>query len=163
MQAAEHTAWLGLGSNLGDRQAHIRAGLEHLAARGVFIEAVSRLIETAPEGGPPLQGPYLNGAARVRTSLPPRALLNAMLDVEREAGRLRSPGSLNLPRTLDLDLLLYGAAVIQEEGLCVPHPRMHLRLFVLEPLAEIAPGLRHPVLKQTIKELLAALRRRSAT
>jgi len=152
-------AYLALGSNLGDREANIREALKLLEARGVRAAAVSKLIETAPVGAPPGTEHlcYLNGAACIETALSPQALLNVLLDVERELGRVRDAGERNAPRTADLDLLLYETLVLDEDGLCLPHPRMHLRRFVLEPLAELAPNLRHPVLQKTVAELLAAV------
>jgi 2-amino-4-hydroxy-6-hydroxymethyldihydropteridine diphosphokinase len=99
----------------------------------------------------------LNGAAQVRTTLSPQLLLQLLLTIEGELGRARRSGERNAPRTVDLDILFYEGRVIQEEGLCVPHPRLHQRRFVLEPLAQIAPHLRHPVLQRTVSELLAGI------
>lgn len=121
----------------------------------------SRLIETAPVG-PPGQGPYLNGAAELRTAMTPRALLATMLEIEARHGRRRRDGELDGPRTLDLDLLLHGDAIIDEPGLRVPHPRMHERRFVLEPLAEIAAEVLHPVANARVASLLARLGKASA-
>lgn len=127
---------MGLGANLGDREGTIRAALDRLAATpGVRVAAVSRLIDTAPVGGPPGQPRFLNGAARLETTLPARALLERLLAIERELGRARAERWG--PRTIDLDLLLYGERAIDEPDLVVPHPRMRERPFVLGPLAEL--------------------------
>jgi 2-amino-4-hydroxy-6-hydroxymethyldihydropteridine diphosphokinase len=150
------TACVALGSNLGDRRAYLlRAAAalrEHL---GVSSVRLSSLYETAPVGGPAGQGPYLNAAAEVETTLPPEELLRLLLAVEAENGRVRTVA--DAPRTLDLDLLLYGDEVRSDPGLILPHPRMHERAFVLVPLAEIAPGRIHPVLKKCVADLLAGL------
>jgi 2-amino-4-hydroxy-6-hydroxymethyldihydropteridine diphosphokinase len=133
-------AYVGLGANLGDRERTVRAAVDALAAEdGVEVVAVSTLRETEPVGvgQQPL---YLNGAAELETTLTARELLDWLLAVEQRFGRSRVPGEHG-PRTLDLDLLLYGDEVIDERGLTVPHPRLHERRFVLEPLAELAPGL----------------------
>lgn len=134
------TAYVGLGANLGDREGTLRRALELLeAADGIDVAAVSAFRETDPVGY--LDQPrFLNAAARLETELAPRALLEALLGVEQELGRVRS-GPRFGPRTIDLDLLLYGELELDEEGLTVPHPRLHERSFVLEPLAELAPGL----------------------
>jgi 2-amino-4-hydroxy-6-hydroxymethyldihydropteridine diphosphokinase len=136
-------AFIGLGANLGDRDATIRAALDALGEEdGIEVVAVSTLRETEPVGVGP-QPLFLNGAAALETRLSARDLLDRLLAIEQRFGRVRVPGEHG-PRTLDLDLLLYGDEEIDEPGLTVPHPRLHERAFVLEPLAEIGadvPGL----------------------
>lgn len=133
-------AWVGLGSNLGDREGHLRRALAAMEADpAIDVLAVSRVIETEPVGF--LDQPrFLNAVARVETELRPRDLLERLLSVERELGRRRG-GVRFGPRTIDLDLLLFADEVIDEPGLQVPHPRIHERRFVLEPLAELDPDL----------------------
>jgi 2-amino-4-hydroxy-6-hydroxymethyldihydropteridine diphosphokinase len=151
-------ALIGLGSNLGDRKAQLDAAVAALAAApSVALRAVSRYHETAPVGGPEGQGDYLNAAAAVETTLEPLALLHVLQEIERRAGRVRTVRWG--PRTLDLDLLLFGDRVIATGELQVPHPRMAERLFVLVPLAEIAPGAVDPVTGRTVAALLADLER----
>jgi len=146
-------ACVGLGSNLGDRAATIRCAIEELSRLSrTRLVASSSLHETAPVGGVP-QGPYLNAAAVIETSLSPRELLGQLLRIERAAGRDRAKEQRWGPRTLDLDLILFAARIISEPDLKVPHPLMHERMFVLEPLAEIAPRAVHPVLNRTVIEL----------
>jgi len=133
-------AYVALGANLGDRERTLRAAVDALAAEdGIEVVAVSTLRETEPVGVGE-QPRFLNGAAELETTLTSRELLARLLAVEQRFGRIRIPGEHG-PRTLDLDLLLYGDEVIDEPGLAVPHPRLHERSFVLEPLAELAPGL----------------------
>src|SRR5262245_27329745 len=155
------TAYIALGSNLGDRQAFVRQALEALVQAGVQVHRVSTFHETAPVGGPAGQGPYLNAAAEIETDLSPRSLLDLLLKIEHSLGRVRR--ERYGPRTLDLDVLLYGDQVIHEPGLEVPHPRMHERRFVLAPLAGIAPEVLHPVLRRSVRELLARLESSEAT
>lgn len=132
-------AYLGLGSNLGDREALLRAAIAALnATPGVRVTSISSLYETPPWGPVP-QGPYLNACVALETTLSPRELLTLCLAIERDHGRERAIRWG--PRTLDMDVLLYGDESIDEEGLIVPHPRMSERAFVLVPLAEIAPEL----------------------
>lgn len=149
-------AYIALGANLGDREQTIQAALAELEATpGVEVTAVSTLIETEPVGYVD-QPRFLNGAAALETSLPARELLDLLLAVERRFGRAREGVPPQGPRTLDLDLLLYGAARIEEPGLRIPHPRLHERRFVLEPLAELDPSLEVPG-KGKIQTLLAEL------
>jgi 2-amino-4-hydroxy-6-hydroxymethyldihydropteridine diphosphokinase len=142
-------AFVGLGANLGDREAAI---LE--AARRIDAKRLSTIRETEPWGYAE-QPPYLNAVAELETELSPQELLARLLDVERELGRLRL-GPRWGPRTIDLDLLLYDEAVVEEPGLVVPHPRLHERMFVLEPLAELDPSLKVPG-KGTVSDLLSRL------
>ena len=144
--------FLGLGSNLGDRESAIAGALERLAGRGFRTTLRSSLWLTEPVGGPP-QGLFLNAVAGGDTELGPEALLEACLASEREMGRVRA--ERNGPRTIDVDILFFGAERRDSPGLVIPHPRLHERRFVLAPLAEVAPGLLHPVLRLTVGELLA--------
>ncbi len=156
VHAMSVTAYIALGSNLGDRRAHLDAALAELRRRpAIRVGAVSRYWETPPVGGPPDQGPYLNAATALETDLGPQQLLEILLAVERQLGRVRRERFG--PRTIDLDLLLYGDAVVDQPGLTVPHPRMHERSFMLGPLVEIAPTVIHPVFRKTAVELLAGL------
>ena len=144
---------IGLGSNLGDRRAH----LDHARARLGAILAeftCSAYVETEPVGVGP-QPRFLNAAAVGQTALEPRALLETLLAIERERGRQRpAPGAA---RTLDLDLVLFGDLIVAQEGLRVPHPRFRERRFVVAPLAEIAPDLVDPITGKTVGEILRAL------
>lgn len=149
------TAYIGLGANLGDRRGTIERALELLAAApGVEMLAVSTLRETDPVGFEN-QPKFLNGAAAVETALPAGELLGVLLRIERELGRTRE-GPRFGPRTIDLDLLLYGDAELDEPGLTVPHPRLHERRFALEPLVELAPGVVVPG-RGAVDELLRGL------
>jgi 2-amino-4-hydroxy-6-hydroxymethyldihydropteridine diphosphokinase len=133
-------AYVGLGANLGDREDTIRAAVAALGEEeGIEVVAVSTLRDTEPVGVGE-QPRYLNGVAALETTLAARELLDRLLAVEQRFGRVRVLGEHG-PRTLDLDLLLYGDEAIEEPGLTVPHPRLHERRFVLEPLGELAPGL----------------------
>jgi 2-amino-4-hydroxy-6-hydroxymethyldihydropteridine diphosphokinase len=132
-------AYIGLGANLGDREATMRRAIELL---GDGVVAVSSFRETDPVGYED-QPRFLNAAVALETELSPRELLDRLLAVERELGRTRD-GPRYGPRTIDLDLLLYGEAVVEEQGLRVPHPRLAERRFALEPLAELDPGLTIP-------------------
>jgi 2-amino-4-hydroxy-6-hydroxymethyldihydropteridine diphosphokinase len=156
---ASERVFLSIGSNLGDRAGNLARALAALRGAGAAPVAVSSCFETEPVGFAD-QPWFLNAALEVDTRLAPHALLACCQQIEQELGRVRS--FRNAPRTLDLDLLLYGERVIAEPDLEIPHPRMLDRRFVLEPLAEIAPEALHPVARRTVSELLAACPDRSA-
>ncbi|MFH1339024.1 MAG: 2-amino-4-hydroxy-6-hydroxymethyldihydropteridine diphosphokinase [Candidatus Omnitrophota bacterium] len=131
------TCYVGLGSNLGDREYNIRAAIRRIKLlMNTRVTRISKIIETPPEGGPP-QGPYLNCVIEIQTTLPPYELLKRLQKLEDDLGRIRTVK--DGPRCIDLDILLYADARIEEESLCIPHPRMLERKFVMEPLEEIAP------------------------
>ena len=144
---------IALGSNVGDRRAHLDYAVSALRALLTNFR-VSRYYDTVPVGVSGPQAMFLNAAAVGNTALAPRAILDALLAIEQERGRERP--YVNAPRTLDLDLILLGDVVLEEPGLMVPHPRFRERRFVLEPLAAVAPELRDPVSGKTVAELLSA-------
>jgi len=147
-------AYIGLGANLADREGTIEQAVGLLGAQpGIEVVSVSSLRETEPWGRV-AQPAFVNGAVAVETTLEPRALLGVLLDVERRLGRVRDERWG--PRTIDLDLLLYGDVVLDEPGLTVPHPRLHERAFALEPLQELDPELAVPG-RGSVADLLAAL------
>ena len=149
-------AYVGLGSNLGDREQALRRALELLAEDPeIDVVAVSSFRETEPWGFAD-QPPFVNAAAALETSLSSRELLGRLLAVENALGRTRGEGPRYGPRTIDLDLLLYGDEALEEPGLTLPHPRLHERAFVLEPLAELDPALEVPG-KGKVQTLLAQL------
>lgn len=156
MSDLETIAYLGLGSNLGDRLAAIMEGIDVLdGTEGVRVRRVATILETEPVG---VEGheAYLNTVVEIETGLPPRELLDACLSVERSMGRERTDGGPVVPRRLDIDLLLIVGEVVEEPGLRVPHPRMHERAFVLVPMVELAPELVHPGIGITMKAALVA-------
>ena len=144
--------YIGVGSNLGDRSSFLKkAQLRVAQIPGVRFLRSSTLYETDPVGGPP-QGKYLNGVWEIETSLTPRELKDRLREIESGLGR--KPAQPNSSREIDLDILFYGERVIDDFDLKIPHVRLHERLFVLEPLAELAPDKIHPRLNQSIRELL---------
>jgi len=152
-------AYIGLGANLGDRKRTIIAAMFKLRdSEGIRVTQVSSLMENPSVGGPPDAPPFLNGAAELLVTLTPQALFRRLMQIERELGRSRNHKWD--PREIDLDLLLFGDQIVSTAGLVVPHPLMHERKFVLQPLAEIAPEAVHPVLQMTVGGLLEDLLRR---
>lgn len=149
----EKTVYLSLGSNLGDRAQNLQAAIQRLRAIGEVV-AVSGIYETEPVGN--VHQPwFLNCAVNLRTEKMPRQLLAAVMEIERTLGRRRLVAKG--PRTIDIDILLFGSAIVDLPTLVIPHPALHERRFVLQPLVEIATAVRHPVFKRTIRELLDAL------
>jgi 2-amino-4-hydroxy-6-hydroxymethyldihydropteridine diphosphokinase len=152
-------AAIALGSNLGKRQAALRAAAERLRALPhSHVLALATFRQTLPVDAPAGSPAFLNSALTLGTELSAEQLLSCLLEIERDLGRVRDDASRNAPRTIDLDLLLHGSSVADSSALTLPHPRMHERLFVLEPLAEIGPELVHPILHKTVREMLEALR-----
>jgi 2-amino-4-hydroxy-6-hydroxymethyldihydropteridine diphosphokinase len=149
------TAYIALGSNLGNRTEALSSAISHLSGLGRVV-ALSSLYETEPVGYHD-QPAFLNAVVALETQLEPTPLLRGLLAIERQLGRDRSQGPLKGPRTLDLDLLLMGDWIVADEELSLPHPALVQRRFVLAPLAEIAPELRHPQSNQTMADLLALL------
>ena len=148
-------AYLGLGSNLGNRLAFLRSGRDTLAERpDIELIRAAGIYETEAVGGPPENPAFLNTVLEIKTSAEPQQLLTICLAVEDEFGRSRPVRWA--PRTLDIDILFYADQIIHEANLTIPHPRLHERSFVLAPLREIAPDLRHPRIDKTIGELAEA-------
>ena len=149
-------AFIALGANLGDRRATFEHAVSLLTERShIAVQSCSSLYETAAIGGPANQPPYLNAVLGVTTDLPPRELLATLLRTEHACGRQRA--ERHGPRTLDLDLLLYDELVLADPVLELPHPRLHLRRFVLKPLCDIAPRMLHPGLGRSFHSLLSGL------
>ncbi len=133
-----NTVYLGLGSNVGEREKNIAAAVKLLAKNGVAVQKLSTIIETEPAGGPP-QGKFLNAVLKAETDSPPQELLNKINSIEKQLGRVRT--IKDAPRTIDIDILLYGRTTIKTPELTIPHPRMFDRDFVMKPLKEIEPHL----------------------
>lgn len=155
------TAYIALGSNLGDREMNLRRALAQLIQTPqIQIRRISRFLDNPAVGGAEDSPDFLNAAAEVETTLAPALLMRHLLEIEQLMGRQRR--TRWEPRIIDLDLLLYGDSIISTDSLIVPHLLMHERLFVLQPLAEIAPKAAHPALQRTIEDLLDNLRSRPA-
>ncbi|HLH42734.1 MAG TPA: 2-amino-4-hydroxy-6-hydroxymethyldihydropteridine diphosphokinase [Bryobacteraceae bacterium] len=148
-------AYLSLGSNVGDRDKLLARTLERLASDDIRVVRVSNVYETEPRDVPD-QPWFLNQVVEIETSLFPKQLLARLQKIEIGMGRVRMEA--RGPRTVDIDILFYGNAIVSTPGLEIPHPRLSDRRFVLEPLAELAPEFRHPRTRQTVREMLAAVR-----
>ena len=147
--------FIGIGSNEGDRLEHVSRAIQRLShTPGIQVSRMATIYDTEPLGPP--QPEYLNTVIELDTALSPQQLLDALKLLERQLGRVPSAKRWG-PRVIDLDILLYDDRVLNEPALIIPHPRMHERRFVLEPLAQLAPTLVHPVLHKTVEELLVSL------
>lgn len=154
------TCYIGIGSNLGDRRYHIDKAIKEIRMLGVTkVKKISRIIETLPQGGP-VQGPYLNGVLEIETQLTPYQLLQELQKIETALGRTRAV--INGPRTIDLDILTYADLRIHEDALCIPHPRMLERDFVLVPLKEIAPAVVATLKKAKSEPVRSGLKKKTA-
>lgn len=150
-----HLAYIGFGSNIGDRLTHIQNAIHALSkTEGITLQKISAVYKTDPVGYE-AQAHFLNGVAAIQTDLPPLSLLHTLKDIEIAIGRKHRIRWG--PREIDLDILIYGDLCLQTEKLVIPHPEMHLRRFVLVPLAEIVPDLVHPVFQETVQTLLERL------
>jgi 2-amino-4-hydroxy-6-hydroxymethyldihydropteridine diphosphokinase len=146
------TAYIALGANLGERRANIERALDLLGGTpNIRVTKISTFLENPAIGGPADSPPFLNAVAEIETSLPPRDLLARLLDIEKTLGRQRRQKWE--ARLIDLDLLLYGDAIVDDPDLKIPHPLMHARRFVLDPLKEIAPDVMHPIFSRRIADL----------
>ena len=155
MPTTMHVAYIGFGSNIGDRLGHIQNAIDTLSkTEGITLKKISSIYKTDPVGYE-AQAQFLNGVAAIQTDLPPLSLLRTLKDIEAVVGRQHRIRWG--PREIDLDILIYGDLCLQTEKLVIPHPEMHLRRFVLAPLAEIAPDLVHPVFQETVQTLLERL------
>ena len=150
-----HLVYIGFGSNIGDRLAHIQNAIRALSkTEGITLEKISSVYKTDPVGYE-TQAQFLNGVVAIQTHLPPLSLLHTLKNIETAIGRQHRIRWG--PREIDLDILIYGDLCLQTEKLVIPHPEMHLRRFVLAPLAEIAPDVVHPVFQETVQTLLEHL------
>lgn len=153
-------AYIGIGSNLGDRDANLRKALAMLVeTQGMEVRRISSFMDNPAQGGPEDSPPFLNCAVEVQTTLSTKDIWKRLMEIEQQLGRVRREKWE--PRVVDLDLLLHGIAIISTDSLIVPHPLMHERIFVLKPLSEIAPNAIHPTLQMTVASMLDGLKRKN--